>query len=274
MPTNGRLGVAASPRGPSNATPELWAACVALSAEHGLVLHTHVNENRGAGGVACADPDGRDVYALERYGALGPSLVMAHGVWLDAGERDLVRQRGAHICHCPSSNLKLASGVAPIPDYLDRGINVALGADGAPCSNTLSALGEMRLAALLHKPRFGPRPCRPGPRLGDGDHGRSSGHGLADQIGSVDRASGPTHRDQPGGRPFPAGDRRPPGGGCRLHVPRRRRHRRRRRRPPRGRGRRVADCVDASIAAVAERERVAVLKRSGLLPHQAVGSDR
>jgi 5-methylthioadenosine/S-adenosylhomocysteine deaminase len=182
----GRLRVAASPRGPRNATPELWAACVSLSRDHGLVLHTHVNENKEQAELLARGPDGRDVYALERYGALGPSLVMAHGVWLEAGERDLVRERGAHICHCPSSNLKLASGVAPIPDYLDAGINVALGADGAPCNNTLSALGEMRLAGLLHKPRFGPRAMPAGRVVEMATMGGARALGLADEIGSVE----------------------------------------------------------------------------------------
>jgi 5-methylthioadenosine/S-adenosylhomocysteine deaminase len=272
---NGRLGVAASPRGPRNATPALWAACVALSAEHGLVLHTHVNENEEQAELLGLEPDGRDVYALERYGALGPSLVMAHGVWLDAGERELVRQRGAHICHCPSSNLKLASGVAPVPDYLDLGINVALGADGAPCNNTLSALGEMRLAALLHKPRFGPRAMPAERVLEMATMGGARAMGLADQIGSVEpgkRADvivisreGAHSRPVSGGHP--AGDvvytcrdeditdvvvdgRHVVGDGALLTA------------------------SMSRIAAVAERQRVAVLKRSGLLPHQPVGSDR
>jgi cytosine/adenosine deaminase-related metal-dependent hydrolase len=272
---NGRLGVAASPRGPRNATPELWTACVALAAEYGLVLHTHVNENQQQAELLAQDPDGRDVYALERYGALGPSLVMAHGVWLDTGERELVERRGAHICHCPSSNLKLASGVAPIPEYLERGINVALGADGAPCSNTLSALGEMRLAALLHKPRFGPRALPAQRVLEMATMGGARALGLADQIGSVEPGKRADliviSREGAHARPVTGGD---PAGdvvyACRdedvtdvvvdgRHVV--------------GGGRLLTASM-ASIAAAAERERVAVLSRSSLLPAQPAGSDR
>jgi cytosine/adenosine deaminase-related metal-dependent hydrolase len=178
--------VAVSPRGPRNATPELWAECVALAARHSLVLHTHVNENRRQAELLARDPAGRDVHALERYGALGPSLVMAHGVWLEPDERELVRDRGAHICHCPSSNLKLASGIAPIPDYLDMGINIALGTDGAPCSNTLSALDEMRLAGLVHKPRYGPRAMPAATVLDMATMGGARALGLDHEIGSIE----------------------------------------------------------------------------------------
>lgn len=183
---DGRLGVAASPRGPRNATPELWATCVELAARHDLVMHTHVNENREQAERLARERDGRDIYALDRYGALGPRLVMAHGVWLEEGERDLVRARGAHICHCPSSNLKLASGIAPIPDYLAQGINVALGTDGAPCSNTLSALDEMRLAGLLHKPRYGPRAMPAGAVLDMATMGGARALGLDREIGTIE----------------------------------------------------------------------------------------
>ncbi len=272
---HGRLGVAASPRGPRNATPELWAACVALAAEHGLVLHTHVNENKEQAELLARDSDGRDVYALERYGALGPALVMAHGVWLDPGERQLVRDRGAHICHCPSSNLKLASGVAPIPDYLDLGINVALGADGAPCSNTLSALGEMRLAGLLHKPRFGPR-AMPAERVVDmATMGGARALGLATEIGSVEPGKRADliviRRDGAHSLPVAGGD---PAGevvyACRdedvtdvvvdgRHLV--------------GAGELLTASMSA-IAAAAERARLAVLSRSGLLRSPGAGSGR
>jgi cytosine/adenosine deaminase-related metal-dependent hydrolase len=150
------------------------------------VLHTHVNENRNQAELLAEGVDGRDVYALHRYGALGPSMVMAHGVWLEPGERALVRQKGASICHCPSSNLKLASGIAPIPEYLDDGINVALGADGAPCSNTLSALHEMRLAGLIHKPRCGPKAMPAKQVLEMATIGGARALGMSGEIGSIE----------------------------------------------------------------------------------------
>jgi 5-methylthioadenosine/S-adenosylhomocysteine deaminase len=183
---DGRLGVALSPRGPGNATPELWRACVGLAAEHNLVLHTHVSENREQAERLAGELGGRDAFVLDAVGALGPRLVMAHCVWLDAEERSLVRARGAHVCHCPSANLKLASGVAPIPEYLAMGINVALGADGAACNNNLSAFTEMRLAALLHKPRCGPRAMPAASVFDMATMGGARALGLEHEIGSLE----------------------------------------------------------------------------------------
>ena len=153
----GRLRVALSPRGPRNATADTWRRCVALADEADLRLHTHVNENRVQADLLGASPEGRDLEALASWGALSPRLVMAHAVWLSDRERDLARRHRPHVCHCPSSNLKLASGFAPVPGYLADGLNVAIGADGAPCNNRLDGFEEIRLAALIHKPAAGPR---------------------------------------------------------------------------------------------------------------------
>ncbi|MCU1503994.1 MAG: N-ethylammeline chlorohydrolase [Ilumatobacteraceae bacterium] len=182
----GRLQVAVSPRGTRNATVEMWRRCVALAAERDLRLHTHVDENRGQAARFAATAEGRDLVALDAWGALGPRMVMAHCVWLDDAERTLLRESGAHVCHCPSANLKLASGIAPIPEYLADGVNVALGADGAACNNRLDAFTEMRLAALIHKPRLGPRAMPARTVLAMATLGGARALGLADEIGSLD----------------------------------------------------------------------------------------
>lgn len=183
---DGRLRVALSPRGPRNATVEMWRRCVALAASADLRLHTHVNENGPHADRLGATPEGRDVVALETWGALSDRLVMAHCVWLDERERQLVRQRGAHVCHCPSANLKLASGIAPIPEYLEMGINVALGCDGAACNNRMDAFTEMRLAALVHKPRRGPK-AMPADRVVDmATAGGARALGMEREIGRLD----------------------------------------------------------------------------------------
>jgi cytosine/adenosine deaminase-related metal-dependent hydrolase len=182
----GRLGLAVSPRGVRNATDELWQACVELASAEGMVLHTHVSENAEQADRLAAKFGARDVYALDKWGALTPRLVMAHCVWLEPGEQELVRARGAHVTHCPSANMKLASGFAPVPEYLSMGVNVALGADGAACNNNLSAFTEMRLAGLIHKPRKGPA-AMPAPAVLDmATMGGARALGLADQIGSVE----------------------------------------------------------------------------------------
>ena len=182
----GRLAVAVSPRGVRNATEDLWRECARLAAREGLVLHTHVAENHDQAERLAQERGGRDVYALAGWGALGPNLVMAHAVWLDDGERGLTRDHGASVCHCPSANLKLASGTAPVPEYLGMGINVALGADGAACNNSLSAFMEMRLAGLIHKPRCGPRAMPAATVFDMATMGGARALGIADQVGSIE----------------------------------------------------------------------------------------
>lgn len=183
----GRLRYALSPRAPVSGSDEMWRRCVALAEARDLVLHTHVDENRDqARHVAASGQRGRDVVELARLGALGPRLVMAHSVWLDDEERALVAERRPHVCHCPSANLKLASGRAPIPQYLAGGVNVALGADGAPCNNRLDAFTEMRLAALVHKPAEGASSMGAAEVFEMATLGGARALGLGDQLGAVE----------------------------------------------------------------------------------------
>ena len=182
----GRLRVALCPRGPRNCTPELWERVVRLSEEADCRMHTHAAENREQAERLALEPGGRDLYALDSYGALGPRLVMAHVVWLDEGERELLRRSGAHVTHCPSTNLKLASGFAPVPEYLADGVNVAFGADGAPANNNLDVFTEMRLAGLIHKPRLGPAAMPAETVLEMATLGGARALGLEGEVGSLE----------------------------------------------------------------------------------------
>ena len=85
-----------------------------------------------------------NIVHLDKVGLTGPDVCLAHCVWLSDSEKELLRDTGTHVLHCPSSNMKLASGYAPIPELLAAGIKVSLGADGAPCNNNLDAFMEMR----------------------------------------------------------------------------------------------------------------------------------
>ena len=113
-------------------------------------------------------------------------LVLAHCVWLTDEDKRLLKSTGTHVAHCPSSNLKLASGIAPIPELLRMGVSVSLGADGAPCNNRLDALGEMRLAALVHKPGSGPKAVRAQEALDLATRNGARALGWWDQIGSIE----------------------------------------------------------------------------------------
>jgi len=117
----------------------------------GVRIHTHASENRSEVETVESDTGMRNIEWLDEVGLTGEDVVLAHCVWTDENEREILEETGTHVTHCPSSNMKLASGVAPIWDYLDRGINVALGNDGAPCNNTLDPFTEMRQASLLQK---------------------------------------------------------------------------------------------------------------------------
>jgi 5-methylthioadenosine/S-adenosylhomocysteine deaminase len=139
----GRLHYAFCPRGTRNTTDDLWKEVARIARERKVLIHTHAAENQ-AQTERLAKFGGHEVEYLNSLGLLGPNLVIAHGIWLTDIEHDLLAANGCTVAHCPSANFKLASGIAPVPEMLEKGINVALGADGAPCNNNLDAFMEMR----------------------------------------------------------------------------------------------------------------------------------
>ncbi|PPD45676.1 MAG: N-ethylammeline chlorohydrolase [Methylobacter sp.] len=114
-------------------------------------IHIHVHETRHEVEQALADSGKRPLQRLQELGLLSPALLAVHMTQLTDAEIALLAETGAHIVHCPESNLKLASGFCPVGQCLAAGINVALGTDGAASNNDLDMLGEMRTAALLAK---------------------------------------------------------------------------------------------------------------------------
>ena len=147
-----RIRYAVTPRFAVSCTEECLRGARELADAHdGVRIHTHASENRGEIATVEEDTGMRNIHWLDEVGLTGEDVVLAHCVWTDETERDVLARTGTHVTHCPSSNMKLASGVAPISDYLDRGINVALGNDGPPCNNTLDPFTEMRQASLLAK---------------------------------------------------------------------------------------------------------------------------
>jgi 5-methylthioadenosine/S-adenosylhomocysteine deaminase len=93
----------------------------------------------------------RPVERLQRLGVVSSNLIAVHAVHLNHEEIDLLAHHGASVAHCPSSNLKLASGIAPIARFVERGLNTGIGTDGAASNNRLDLFEELRLAALLAK---------------------------------------------------------------------------------------------------------------------------
>ena len=148
------------PRFAISCTRELLEATQALQAREGLLVHTHASENRDEIALVRKMTGLDNISYFEKLGLLNPRTVIAHGVHLTGKEALAMVRTRTSLAHCPSSNLKLGSGVAPIGDYLRLGMNVCLGADGAPCNNSLDPFLEMRLAALIQKPSKGPQEIR------------------------------------------------------------------------------------------------------------------
>jgi cytosine/adenosine deaminase-related metal-dependent hydrolase len=183
---DGRLHATVAPRAPSAATPALWGQALDLARRRRLVIHTHVNENqRQASRVAGAN-DARDVQLLGDLGALGPSSVLAHCVWLSEDERRLLAATGTSVAHCPTANLKLGSGTALVPEMLRAGINVSIGTDGAACNNGLDGFEELRMAALVHRPRCGAGAMPAERALQLGTSGGARALGLGEHIGQLE----------------------------------------------------------------------------------------
>jgi cytosine/adenosine deaminase-related metal-dependent hydrolase len=181
-----RLRYAYAPRFVLSCTDELLREVGVQAKAKGVRIHTHASENHGEIALVRARFGKDNIVALDDLGLLGDHTCIAHCVHLSAEEKRLLAARGAHVCHCPSSNLKLASGICPVPELIAAGVAVAIGADGAPCNNNLDGFLELRLAALLHKHRSGPRTLPAPEVVRMATMGGAAALGLADSIGSLE----------------------------------------------------------------------------------------
>lgn len=154
---NDRLRISYAPRFVISCTESLLTDVTEMAREQKAVIHTHASENLKEIQLVKKLVHCENIEYLHSLGMTSDRLVLAHCVWLKPNEKEILRKTGTHVVHCPSSNMKLASGFAHVPDLRARGVNVALGADGAPCNNNLNMFTEMRLAAILHKPANGPK---------------------------------------------------------------------------------------------------------------------
>jgi cytosine/adenosine deaminase-related metal-dependent hydrolase len=155
---DGKLRVAFSPRFALSCTEDLLRRAAGRAREDGLLLHTHAAENADEARLVRERTGRSNIRYLHDTGISGPGAVLAHVIHTDAEDRALLAEGGTNVAHCPSSNLKLSSGICPVTDYLSRGIRVTLGADGAPCNDRLDAFSEMRLAAQISRIVPGGRP--------------------------------------------------------------------------------------------------------------------
>lgn len=162
-----RLAVAVMPHSVYTTTPAILAACRDLAQELALPVHLHLAETEAETRQCLAEHDRRPVAYCHHLGLLDVPCSLAHVVDVTAEEMDVLHDHRVMVVHNPSSNMKLASGTAPIPAMVERGITVALGTDGAASNNRLSLFTEMRRAALLHKLDSANPTCMPAPQLLD-----------------------------------------------------------------------------------------------------------
>jgi 5-methylthioadenosine/S-adenosylhomocysteine deaminase len=154
---NGRLHAAFAPRFAVSCSRDLLEAVASLSASEQALVHTHASENRDEVEVVRRLSGGfSNLEYLAETGLATDRLCTAHCVWVTDAEQALLAEREVKVMHCPGSNLKLGSGIAPVTEMRQRGISVSLGADGAACNNRLDIFDEMRLAATLQAVRKAP----------------------------------------------------------------------------------------------------------------------
>lgn len=208
----GRLRYAFSPRFVLSCSDPLLREVGTLARARDALIHTHAAENVHELAAVVASRGRRNLEHLDYLGLTGPRLVLAHGIWLDRGELDRVAATGTKLVHCPSSNLKLGSGIAPTTEWLARHISFGLGADGAPCNNLLDMFVEMRTAALIQKPIHGPRAFPAAAVFEQATLGGARVLGLEHAIGSLEPGkqadivlldwSGPHHQPHGYGDPY------------------------------------------------------------------------
>jgi 5-methylthioadenosine/S-adenosylhomocysteine deaminase len=140
-----------APHAPYTVSDRSFEQILTYAEELGIPVHLHLHETEDEIRESQAKFGMRPLERLRRLGMVGPNLVAVHAVHLEPAEIALLRETGAHVAHCASSNLKLASGIAPVPALIEGGVNIGLGTDGAASNNRLDLFEEMRLAALLAK---------------------------------------------------------------------------------------------------------------------------
>ena len=183
---DGRVRAAFAPRFAVTCSRELLEAVASLSNQERALVHTHASEQREEIAIVRRATGKSNIAYLADVGLATPRLCAAHCVWVDDDECELLASHDVKVMHCPGSNLKLGSGLAPVPELLARGVCVSLGADGAACNNHLDMFGEMRLAATLQAMRNGPGSLPAKQAIWMATRNGARTLGLEHEIGSIE----------------------------------------------------------------------------------------
>jgi 5-methylthioadenosine/S-adenosylhomocysteine deaminase len=175
-----------APHAPYTVSDETFQKVVTIAEQEDMLIHCHIHETGVEVENSVNEHRQRPLARLKALGLLSPRLIAAHMVHLSAEEIELAARHGVSIAHNPSSNMKLASGIAPVPQLLAAGVNVGIGTDGAASNNKLDMLAETRLAALLAKAgSLDPTAVPAATAIRMATQNGADALGLGDKIGSL-----------------------------------------------------------------------------------------
>ena len=184
---DGRIKVFFGPHSPYTASEELLKEVRRLADENDIRIHIHVSETQKEINDSIDEKGMRPFEYLDSIGFLGPDVVCAHSVWLSDEEIEIIKKHDVKISHNPCSNMKLASGIAPISKLLENDICVGIGTDGASSNNNLDLIEELKTASLLQKvSTLNPKVLTSDEALAIGTINGARVLGLEDEIGSVE----------------------------------------------------------------------------------------
>ena len=184
---DGRIKVFFGPHSPYTASEELLKKVRKLADENNIKIHIHVSETQKEIDDVSAEKGLRPFEYLDSIGFLGPDVLCAHCVWLSDEEIEIIKKHDVKISHNPCSNMKLASGIAPVKKLLDNDICVAIGTDGASSNNNLDIIEELKTASLLQKvSTLDPEALNSDEALAMGTIEGAKALGLDDEIGTIE----------------------------------------------------------------------------------------
>jgi len=183
----GRVRTWVAPRSLGGCTRELYEEVAELAREQGARVTMHLAEVREDVRYAKQNFGLTPFEFIEKVGLAGPRSLFAHMVWLSDSDVGMVGRTRSNVAHCPSSNLKLASGIPKVPEMLEAGANVGLGCDGAPCNNSYDMIREMKLAAVIQKARLLDPRTMPAPKVLEMATLRGArAMGMESEVGSIE----------------------------------------------------------------------------------------
>lgn len=184
---DGRIKVFFGPHSPYTASEELLVKVRELADEYNMGIHIHVSETQKEINDVSEEKGLRPFEYLDKIGFLGPDVVAAHSVWLSDNEIEIIKKNNVKVSHNPCSNMKLASGIAPVSKLIENDICVSIGTDGASSNNNLDLIEELKTASLLQKvSTLDPKVLTSDEAIAMGTIKGAEALGLDDEIGSIE----------------------------------------------------------------------------------------